>query len=67
MFLKNPDKYANVDLVDSGKCVVCRIEKNQDVAGKPEFAVVHKNLRYWFPEKEQRAMFLQNPEKYEKK
>jgi YHS domain-containing protein len=65
MFLKNPDKYADIDLAAQGKCTVCQVEMNQTVAGKPEFTVVHKGRRYQFPGQEQLDMFIANPAKYE--
>ncbi len=65
MFLKNPSKYANIDLVAEGKCIVCRVEMQKEVQGKPEFAAFHKNLRYWFPGPDQLKMFVANPSKYE--
>lgn len=67
MFLKNPAKYADIDLAADGKCTVCRIEMQQEVQGKPEFSVVHKGLRYWFPGPDQQNMFVANPGKYEVK
>lgn len=65
MFLKNPAKYANVDLAAEGQCTVCRVEMQKEVQGKPEFAAIHKDMRYWFPSEEQRKMFVSNPTKYE--
>ncbi|MFO7904066.1 MAG: hypothetical protein R6U98_15490 [Pirellulaceae bacterium] len=35
------------------------------VEGKPEFTVIHKGLRYWFPSEEKRKKFLADPGKYE--
>jgi YHS domain-containing protein len=63
-FLANPAKYVDVDLAYGGKCVVCSIEMNKGVAGKPEIAAYHQGLRYLFPSAEQRDMFLANPAKY---
>ncbi len=64
MFKADPAKYADADLALGGKCAVCRVEMQQDVEGKPEFAAHHNGLRYLFPGPEQRAMFLANPAKY---
>lgn len=63
-FLANPEKYENADVAFSGQCAVCRVEMNQDVAGKPEFAAFYRSVRYLFPGDEQRKTFLANPEKY---
>jgi YHS domain-containing protein len=65
MFLKNPAKYANVDLAAQGLCTVCQVEIQKDVQGKPEFAAIYKDMRYWFPSEEQLKMFVSNPAKYE--
>ncbi len=64
-FQANPAKYASIDLAAGGKCTVCKVEMNQDVDGKPELGVLYKGLRYLFPGKDQRDMFLSNPSKYE--
>lgn len=65
VFLKNPAKYASVDLAAQGQCTVCRVEMRKEVQGKPEFAVIYKDMRYWFPSEEQLKMFVLNPAKYE--
>jgi YHS domain-containing protein len=39
----------------------------QEIQGKPEFSVVHKDKRYWFPSADQLKMFISNPAKYEVK
>jgi YHS domain-containing protein len=64
MFRSDPAAYADADLALGGTCSVCRVEMNQEVPGKPEFAVHHRGLRYQFPGPQQRDMFLANPEKY---
>jgi YHS domain-containing protein len=65
MFLADPQAYANADLAYGGNCVVCNLNMRQTVAGRPEFVVFHKGLRYLFPAAEQRDQFLSNPKKYE--
>lgn len=67
MFIKNPAKYASADLAAEGNCTVCRVEMQEEVQGKPEFAAIHKDMRYWFPSEEQLKMFISNPAKYEVK
>lgn len=64
-FMANPAKYENVDLAAGGMCTVCRVEMQQQVPGKPEFSMVFRGKRYYFPGQEQRKMFLANPTKYE--
>ncbi len=63
-FLANLEAYANVDLALGGKCTVCKVEMKKDVAGKPEISTVFHGMRYFFPTKEQQAMFHTNPKKY---
>ena len=65
MFLADRRPYTDSDLAYGGKCVVCSLNMRQTVAGKPEFTVLHKGLRYLFPSTEQRNEFLGNPKKYE--
>ena len=65
MFLADPKAYADADLAYGGKCVVCSLNMRQTVAGKPEFTVLHKGMRYLFPSADQRDEFLGNSKKYE--
>lgn len=64
-FLDNPDKYKGEDVAADGQCTVCRVEMGKEVAGNPEFSLMHDGLRYLFPGKEQMQMFMENPDKYE--
>lgn len=66
-FLKDPAKYANADLAFGGDCAVCRTEMKQKVAGKTDFAALHKGKRYLFPSEDQRKMFFVDPDKYAEK
>ena len=63
-FISNTQAYADVDLAYGGNCVVCRVEMNKDVPGKPEIAAYYQGMRYLFPSDKQRSMFLSNPAKY---
>jgi len=63
-FQQSPAAFSAADLALDGECVVCRVNMNQRVAGKPEFTAVHEGIRYQFPGEEQRAMFVAAPEKY---
>ena len=65
MFMADSNAYADADLAYDGKCVVCSLNMRQAVAGKPEFTVLRKGLRYLFPSADQRNEFLANPGKYE--
>ena len=64
MFLANPDKYADADVVLGGNCSVCKIELRKDVPGDPEISVDYNGRRYLFPAEKQRRMFLANLSKY---
>ena len=66
-FVANHRKYGDADLTLGGECSVCRVEMGKGVAGKPQFAEIHKGLRYLFPSAEQQKMFAANPAKYEVK
>lgn len=63
-FMTNWKKYTGADVALGGQCSVCRVELNEAIPGKPEFSVVYRGLRYWFPGEEQKRMFLSNPAKY---
>ncbi len=64
MFVADPATYKDADLAFNGNCVVCQVEMNQVMPGKPEFTAHHQGLRYLFPGAEQRNMFLAHPRKY---
>jgi len=64
MFRNHPERFANVDLAAGGNCVVCLVNMNEQVPGKPEFTVVYQGMRYQFPGKEQMDQFLSSPERY---
>ncbi len=63
-FMKNAQAYLNVDLAFDGRCTVCKVEMNKDVAGKADFAVMKNGMRYLFPGEKQMKMFIANPKKY---
>lgn len=60
-FLKDKDVYANADIALDGRCTVCKVEMDKDVDGNPEIAVLYQGLRYFFPNDEQRQMFIADP------
>ncbi len=47
-----------------GDCVVCKVEKGAQVAGKPDFFTVHEGRLFLFPSSKQQQMFEANPRKY---
>lgn len=64
MFVADPAKYNHADVAMNGECVVCKVEMNKQMAGKPEVSVVHDGMKYQFMSEEQRKMFNMNPSKY---
>lgn len=62
-FLKNPAKYAQVELGFNGYCPVC-LANGQAVKGKPEISAYYRGIRYQFPSEELRDEFLKNPDQY---
>ncbi len=63
-FMAEPDKYAGIDLVFAGNCVVTKLETQKDVAGKQEFGTVWGGMRYHFTSKANKIKFLQAPDRY---
>jgi len=61
MFDDNPAAFAPAM---GGDCVVCKVEMNKDVPGKPDIHLVHNGRLYLFPSEEQLKMFKATPEKY---
>jgi len=61
MFDENPAAFAPAM---GGDCVVCKVEMKKEVAGKPEFHLVHDGRLYLFPSEEQLKMFKAKPDKY---
>ena len=64
-FSNAPEDFANLDLASNGDCTVCTVEVQKQVAGSPDFVIMHKGMRYQFPAAEQMKMFAANPAKYE--
>ncbi len=64
MFREHPAQYADADLALGGNCVVCMVDMNQQVPGKPEYTAIYHGMRYQFPGEEQMKKFLASPEKY---
>jgi YHS domain-containing protein len=64
-FLADPAQFNNVDLAIGGRCIVSRRDHQKDVAGIPETAAVHGGLRFLFASAHDRALFLQNPARYD--
>ncbi|MCI0704016.1 MAG: hypothetical protein L0241_23400 [Planctomycetia bacterium] len=60
-FLADPKKYANLDVANSGNCVVCAKLAKKDVPGKAEFASIYKGKRYLFPSAKERGLFDADP------
>ncbi|QDU94967.1 hypothetical protein [Lignipirellula cremea] len=63
-FKENPAAYANVDLAYNGACIVSKLNLRQDLAGDPQFGLMHNGLRYQFASADLRAVFQANPDRY---
>ncbi len=61
MFDADPSAYVPAA---GGDCVVCKVKNGENVAGKPEFHVVHDGRLFLFPSDKQRRMFKNNPQEY---
>lgn len=61
-FLANPGTYADADVANGGRCVVCaKMMAGKVVPGSKEFASVYKGRRYHFPSAQERTMFDADP------
>jgi YHS domain-containing protein/thiol-disulfide isomerase/thioredoxin len=63
-FLKEPSRYADVDVADDGFCPHCRSNDGLLVRGQPRFAATHRGRRYLFPDAAHLAAFRADPDKY---
>jgi YHS domain-containing protein/thioredoxin-related protein len=57
-FLREPARYAVVDVAEQGNCPHCLAESGALVHGDPRFDLNLKGRRYWFPDASHRAAFL---------
>ena len=57
-FLKDPERYAMVDVAEQGFCPHCLGETGLLVRGDPKFEVTREGRRYWFPNPSHRDAFL---------
>jgi YHS domain-containing protein/thioredoxin-related protein len=57
-FLKEPDRYAMVDVAEQGFCLHCIRESGLLVRGDPRHEVAREGRRYWFPDPGHREAFL---------
>jgi YHS domain-containing protein len=65
-FLKEPERYAMVDVAEQGFCPHCLVETGLLVRGDPKCEITRDRRRYWFPDSSHRDAFLaavsSNPE-----
>jgi YHS domain-containing protein len=61
-FMNAPAKYVPTL---GGDCVVCYAKSKKRVPGDLDFGVQHKGRFYFFAEKQQKVVFLANPDAYE--
>ena len=58
LFVKEPDRYAMVDVAFQGFCVHCIRETGILVRGDPSHELAREGQRYWFPDASHRDAFL---------
>jgi YHS domain-containing protein len=63
-FAADPDRYADADLADAGRCPHCRPRAGRLVPGLPQFSLIHQGRRYLFPNRVHLEAFRQSPETY---
>jgi hypothetical protein len=56
--LKDPERYAMVDVAEQGFCPHCLGESGLLVRGDPKYGVTREGQRYWFPDPNHREAFL---------
>ncbi len=57
-FLKEPERYAMVDVAEQGFCPHCLSETGLLVRGDPKYEITREGRRYWFPDPSHRDAFL---------
>lgn len=57
-FVKEPERYAMVDVVERGFCMHCIRESGLLVRGDPRHEVARAGRRYWFPDANHRDAFI---------
>ncbi len=57
LFLKNPQRYARVDVVDRGFCPHCWTRDALVVRGRPEHSLTRSGQRFFFPDSSHREAF----------
>jgi len=57
-FLRNPTRYAAIDVAERGACPHCLARGGLRVPGDPRFELNRNGRRYWFPDATHRAEFL---------
>jgi YHS domain-containing protein len=58
LFVKEPDRYAMVDVAEQGFCLHCIRESGLLVRGDPRHELSRDGRRYWFPDASHRDAFV---------
>ena len=61
VFHANPQQYTNVDLAESGMCIVCKVKAGKSVNGDAKFTAIYDGFRYQFPSARERTAFEAQP------
>ncbi len=64
-FLADPAKYADADVADGGRCLVTRVDRQREVPGLPETAVLCGGLRRLFAGAHEQSLYLRNSARYD--
>jgi YHS domain-containing protein len=57
-FLRDPERYAMVDVAEQGFCPHCLDQSGLLVRGNPKYGITREGRRFWFPDPSHRETFL---------
>lgn len=57
-FLKDPERYAMVDVAEQGFCAHCMSAAGLLVRGDPKYELARDGRRFWFPDASHREAFV---------
>jgi YHS domain-containing protein len=64
-FQGDPGRFVSADLIDGGRCPVCRIDQSRSVPGMPQTLAVRRGLRFQFANAHCRRLFIEAPLRYD--
>lgn len=63
-FVKDPERFAYVDVAEDGYCPHCLNVAGRQVRGVPKYAATHSGRRYFFPDSVHLEAFRASPDKF---